>query len=263
MPDRAVLPLVDVEAASFRARPIETPFNRVERARAARKGVQGGRSGGGHCIGSAYSAASGKIHLVDSVVARIAQGRDLKSPLDESDLRYQKIAGRARRNIVFVVDTSESMLAAERLAQVKGCVASLLEDAYVTRARVALVGYGGIRARLVLPFTSSAELAEQRIGGMRGGGTTPLMGALAIAAHLIEGLDGEPAEVILLSDGRYDRSGAQATRRLRAFGAFCRRKHAVIHLVDAGSGKKTARRRTALLASLLQADFRTLDDLRA
>ena len=248
----------------FQARSIETPFGRVERARAARKGAQGRRAGSGRCIGSTRNAAAGRIHLVDTVVARIASGRNWKDGLDEEDLRYQKVVGRTRRNMVFVVDTSGSMLADERLAQVKGCVSSLLEDAYVTRARVALVSYGGVRARLVLPFTSSAELAVQRIDGMRGGGSTPLIGALALAARLIAGLEDESAEVVLLSDGRYDRGGGntQASRRLRAFGAFCKRNHTAIHLVDASSGKKTARRRTELLANLLQADFRTLDDLR-
>lgn len=245
-------------------KPIEAPSDRVERARIARQGTKSRRTENGHCIGSMSGSASGKLHVVDSVVASLARGRGSDGVLDESDLRYQKIAGRARRNIVFVVDTSGSMLTEARLAQVKGCVVSLLEDAYVTRARVAVVGCGGAQARLVLPFTSSAELAAQRIDGMCGGGTTPLIGALGIAARLLGDLQGEPAEIVLLSDGRYNRGGgsARASRRLRAFGAFCKRNGAVIHLVDASSGSKTARRRTGLLASLLQADFRKLDDLR-
>lgn len=252
-----------MKTARFCARPIETPFNRVERARIARKGAKAGQvDSRGHCVGSTRNAASGKIHVVDSVVARIANRRGPKDALDKDDLRYWKIAGRAQRTLVFVVDTSGSMLTNERLAQVKGCVVSLLEDAYVSRARVALIGCGGTRARLVLPFTSSAELASQSIDKMKGGGATPLVGALGIAAHLIAGLDGAPAEVVLLSDGRYNRRGTQSTRQLRAFGAFCKRNRTAIHLVDAGSGGKTAKRRTMLLASLLQADFRTLEDLR-
>ena len=257
------LPLVEVQTAQFRAKPIDTAADRVERARIARSGMRNKRAERGHCIGSTRDSSSGEIHVVGSIVAQLEQGLDLERGLDEEFIRYRKIAGRGSRNVIFVVDTSGSMLSSERLALVKGCVVSLLQDAYVKRTRVAIVGFGGLGARLVLPFTSSPEMAARRIDGMKGGGGTPMLGALAIAARLVQGLDGEPAQVILLSDGRYDRGSYEAAaRRIRSFGLFCKRNHVPVHLVDAGSGRKTAKRRVALLADMLQADVRMLEELR-
>ena len=251
-----------MEPAAFSARPIEDARDRVERARIARKGVRSRKIANGHCIGATRDSSSGELHIVGSIIAQLEQGLDFGSGLDEGSVRYRKVAGRGRRNMLFVVDTSGSMLSDERLAQVKGCVISLLQDAYVRRTRVAIVGFGGARARLVLPFTSSPEMAARRIGIMKGGGGTPLVDALGIAAGLIDQLDGEPAEVVLLSDGRYNRGDASAERRLRAFGAFCKRNRVPVHLIDVGTGKKTSSRRVALLASKIKADLRTLDDLR-
>lgn len=258
------LPLVNVDAAPFRAKPIESALDRVERARVSRAGVRSKGVAQGHCIGSTSNPASGELHIVDTVVAHVEQGLPLQGGMSEEGLRYRKIAGRGRRNILFIVDTSGSMLPSDRLAQVKGCVISLLEDAYVKRTRVALVSCGGARARLALPFTSSPELAAKRIDAMLGGGGTPFVEALTIAAGLIDRLDGEPAEVVVLSDGRYNRSShASAQRRIRAFGAFCKRNRVPIHLVNAGAQKKTSAKRAAHMAEMLQADRRTLDDLRA
>lgn len=251
-----------MKAASFKARPIETANDRVERACIARKGVRNRHAASGHCIGSTLNPSSGKLHVVGTIVARLEQGQSPRDDLDETSLRYCKVAGRGSRNVVFIVDTSGSMLPSERLALVKGCVISLLQDAYVKRTRVALIGYGGAKARLLLPFTSSSELAARCIDDMKGGGSTPLLGALTIAASLVERLKGEPAEIILLSDGRYNRSKYGGTAmQIRSFGRFCKRRRVPIHLVDSGSGRKTSHRRVALLASMLGADLRTIESL--
>lgn len=234
----------------------------MERARLSRSGVRNKHAANGHCIGYTQDPSSGELHVVGSIVTQLQQGSTLETGLHEQNMRYRKVAGRGRRNVLFVIDTSGSTLAADRLALVKGCVISLLQDAYVKRTRVAIVGYGGAHARLVLPFTSSSEMAAKRIGAMPGGGGTPLVDALALAAGLIDRVDGEPVEIILLSDGRYNRNRASAERLIRSFGGFCKRKGIPVHLVDASSGGKTALKRIALLSGMLKADIRTLDDLR-
>ena len=202
--------------------------------------------------------------MVGSALTQMSQGEGLEGGIREENVRYRKIAGRGRRNILFLVDTSGSMLSSDRLAMVKGCVVSLLEDAYRARTRVAVVGFGGAKARLVLPFTQSPELAAQRIGSMKGGGTTPLVQALAIAAPLLESVEGQPVSVIVLSDGRYDRRPGVASERLiRDFGAFCHRHGVQLLLVDSGHGGKTARTRATRLARLLHAEYRQLESMRA
>lgn len=182
----------------------------------------------------------------------------------EEHVRYRKIAGRGRRNILFIVDTSGSMIGAGRLSLVKGCVVSLLSDAYVTRTRVAIVGYGGMRARLILPFTSSAEMAAHRIDEAKGGGSTPLFDAFRLAMGVIDGVKDERVEVVLLSDGGYDRSRKMSSEYvISGFGAFCQKRNTPIYFVDSGTGARTAQQRAKRLARMLHADYRRLDDMRA
>lgn len=237
--------------------------DRVERARISRTGMKNKGAVRGHCIGYTGNPSSGELHLTGSIVSHLELGLNFSKGFSPDGMRYRKIAGRGRRNLLFIIDTSGSMLSEQRLALVKGCVVSLLQDAYAKRTRVALVSYGGARARLVLPFTSSAEMAARRIDEMKGGGGTPLVEALVIAAQLIDQAQDEPIEIVLLSDGRYNRGGSYVSRRIRAFGDLCHRKRVPIRLIDAGGGKKTSQRRVRLLASLLHASCRPLDDLRA
>ena len=53
------------------------------------------------------------------------------------------------------------MAAAERMEATKGAIMSLLVDAYQRRDQVGLVVFQKEEARLVLPPTSSVELAKQ------------------------------------------------------------------------------------------------------
>lgn len=198
------------------------------------------------------------------MIAQLSAGAGLRDGVSEEHVRYSKIAGRARRNILFIVDTSGSMIASGRLSLVKGCVVSLLTDAYVTRTRVAIIGYGGVRARLMLPFTSSAELAAQRIDEAKGGGATPLLDALSLAMRVMDGMRGEPVEIVLLSDGGFDRSRhVQSKTVIRGFGEFCGKRGAPIFFVDSGNSRRTAQQRAKRLASELGADYHCLEDLRA
>ena len=69
---------------------------------------------------------------------------------------------RAANLVLFVVDASWSMAAAERMEATKGAIISLLHDAYQRRDQVGLVVFQREEARVVLPPTSSVELAQQR-----------------------------------------------------------------------------------------------------
>lgn len=259
-----MLPLSDVKTERFDAKPIESSQSRVDRAVFARRGVKNKHAEKGHCVGYTQDPASGQVNVVGSVIAQLSAGAGLQEGVSEEHVRYSKIAGRARRNILFIVDTSGSMIASGRLALVKGCVVSLLSDAYVTRTRVAIIGYGGMRAHLMLPFTSSAELAAQRIDEAKGGGSTPLLDALSLAMRVIDSMKGEPVEVVLLSDGGFDRSRyVRPGSVVRGFGEFCDKRGVSIFFVDSGNGGRTAQQRAKRLAHTIGTDYHRLDDLRA
>jgi magnesium chelatase subunit D len=112
---------------------------------------------------------------------------------------------RANNLILFVVDASWSMAAAERMEATKGAIMSLLMDAYQRRDQVGLVVFQKDRARLVLPPTSSVDLAHRALRDIPVGGKTPLSSGLLLAYRICEGARRRDAEVrpliILLTDG--------------------------------------------------------------
>jgi magnesium chelatase subunit D len=143
--------------------------------------------------------------------------------LRREDLRENVREGREGNLVLFVVDASGSMAARRRMSAVKGAVLSLLDDAYQRRDKVALVSFRGEEARVLLPPTSSVELATSRLAGLPTGGRTPLAAGLERAAEVLERERLRERErrplLVLLTDGRATtgpdpRGAASRLRRL-------------------------------------------------
>lgn len=99
----------------------------------------------------------------------------------------RKVRVRKTANLVlFAVDASWSMAAAERMEATKGAIMSLLVDAYQKRDRVAMVSFQRDRATLVLPPTSSVEMAKSALRDIPVGGKTPLSAGLVLAFEVIQ-----------------------------------------------------------------------------
>ncbi len=145
------------------------------------------------------------------------------------DLREKVLSRTSGVSLLFAVDASGSMGADEVMARAKGIVLSLLVDAYQKRDRVGLLAFRATEARLVMPFTSSVELAQRRLRSLPTGGKSPLALALAksLEIHTRERTrnPGATPFLILLTDGRANISMAggdpfeealACARRLRA-----------------------------------------------
>ncbi len=105
--------------------------------------------------------------------------------IEKQDLRAKVRVRRAANLILFVVDASWSMAAAERMIATKGAIMSLLVDAYQKRDRVGLVVFQKEEARTVLPPTSSVELAQKALRDVPVGGKTPLSAGLLLAHQIL------------------------------------------------------------------------------
>ncbi|MCX7826195.1 MAG: VWA domain-containing protein, partial [Verrucomicrobiae bacterium] len=109
--------------------------------------------------------------------------------------------------IAFVVDSSESMGAdaVARMRAAKGAVLALLRKAYQGRHQVALVAFGGEKARVVLPPTSSISRAQRCLEQLPTGGATPMADGLFQAWQLIRlqrhKQPGIKPILVLISDG--------------------------------------------------------------
>jgi magnesium chelatase subunit D len=122
------------------------------------------------------------------------------------DLRWQVREGREGNLVLFVVDASGSMAARQRMTATKGAVLSLLLDAYQRRDKVGLVSFRGSGATVLLPPTSSVELAARRLTALPTGGRTPLDAGLArartvLAAEAVRDPRRRPL-LVVITDGR-------------------------------------------------------------
>ncbi|MGL4305677.1 MAG: vWA domain-containing protein, partial [Mycobacteriaceae bacterium] len=131
------------------------------------------------------------IHLMGTVVSAAIHQQERgrvagKVLLRAEDLRLSIREGREGNLIIFVVDTSGSMAARDRLASVTGAVISLLQDAYQRRDKVAVITMRGDRAELVLPPTRSVEIAVRRLEQLQVGGKTPLAQGFIKAKEVVE-----------------------------------------------------------------------------
>ena len=89
------------------------------------------------------------------------------------DFHVGRFKQRGRTTTIFAVDASGSS-ALHRLAEAKGAVELLLADCYVRRDSVAVVGFRGRAAELLLPPTRSLVRAKRSLAELPGGGGTPL-----------------------------------------------------------------------------------------
>jgi magnesium chelatase subunit D len=158
--------------------------------------------------------------------------RPSKIEVRASDFRVARVQERAETTTIFAVDASGSS-ALNRLAEAKGAVELLLADCYVRRDKVAVIGFRGRSAQVLLAPTRSLVRAKRGLSGLPGGGGTPLAAGISAAAELADTIrrrGGTPV-IVVLTDGRgnvaldgtggrarADTDARQSARRLRASG---------------------------------------------
>ncbi len=122
------------------------------------------------------------------------------------ELLQKRRIGKTATACLFVVDASGSMGVEQRMEAAKGAVFSLLEESYQNRDRVGLIAFRGEKADLILPLTSSIDLAFARLSELPTGGKTPLIAGLQKAlTTLLHEKRKYPSLIpimILITDGR-------------------------------------------------------------
>jgi magnesium chelatase subunit D len=131
------------------------------------------------------------------------QSQDSRIRVTADDLRYKQFKQKAGMLIIFAVDASGSM-ALNRIHLAKGALIRLLQQAYVHRDKVALIGFRSDRAEVLLPPTRSVELARRAVDSLAVGGGTPLASGIEAALQLARrtrntGL--RQAMLVLFTDG--------------------------------------------------------------
>jgi Mg-chelatase subunit ChlD len=171
----------------FHARRVESPMDRLTRRAAGKRSTtRTSRKRGRYIQARPANGDLGDIALDATIRQAALQQVERESELGTftilpQDVQKKVRVRRAANLILFVVDASWSMAGAQRMEATKGAIMSLLVDAYQKRDHVGLVVFQKEEARLVLPFTSSVELAQAALRHLPVGGKTPLSAGLMLA----------------------------------------------------------------------------------
>ena len=181
---------------SFQVKPLNLDaLDRRARASHGRRTVSRVRDHRGRYVGATLPEGKVTDLAVDATVRAASPFQVRRAPYTDGslalnvepwDLRQKVRESRVGNLVVFLVDSSGSMGAQQRMVAAKGAVISLLMDAYQRRDRVAMIAFRGTQSEVVLPPTGSPKLAQQRLDNLPTGGRTPLAQALADAQRLIK-----------------------------------------------------------------------------
>jgi magnesium chelatase subunit D len=213
-------------------------------ARGLGSGPEGRRSGsrGPHGRPVASAATAHRPELLPTLRAAVLARRFVPGApftVTAADLRASLRRGREANLIVLLLDTSGSMAARRRSAAVTTAALSLLEDAYRRRDRVALLTFRDTGATVVVPPTSSVELAARRLRDLPVGGRTPLAAGLEAVRQLVRRERWrDPARrpiVVAVTDGRAT-GGRDGVAQAKRAAAALARTGATAIVVDAEEG---------------------------
>jgi magnesium chelatase subunit D len=210
-------------------------------ARGLGSGPEGRRSGsrGPHGRPVASVRTAHRPELLPTLRAAVLARPGAPFAVTATDLRASLRRGREANLIVLLLDTSGSMAARRRSAAVTTAALSLLNDAYRRRDRVALLTFRDTGATVVVPPTSSVELAARRLRDLPVGGRTPLAAGLEAVRQLVRRERWrDPARrpiVVAVTDGRATGGRDGVAQAKRAAAALARTGAAAI-VVDAEEG---------------------------
>jgi Mg-chelatase subunit ChlD len=195
----------------FQVRKLPATSERLSRTASGRRSYTISKKKRGRYVRARDAQGSYDDIAFDATVRQAAPHQREREPSDtavtirDEDLQRKVRVHKTGNLVVFVVDASWSMAAAERMQATKGAIMSLLVDAYQKRDRVAMVSFQKDRAFLVLPPTSSVEMAKKALQRIPVGGKTPLSAGLLLSFKVIERELNQNPDIsplmILLTDG--------------------------------------------------------------
>lgn len=176
---------------------------------------------------------------------QIEREGDMAINVRPEDIHTKVRTRKVGASIVFCVDASGSMGAADRMSAAKSAILELLVDAYQRRDRVGLVSFRGNEAEVVLAPTASGELANLKLRSLPTGGATPLAAGLLRSLELLEVERRRSSDVVpwivLVTDGRANvgLDGGLGSEDARAIAARVRSSGINMVVIDTGTGPRT------------------------
>jgi len=196
---------------SFKPRSLATDLDRISRSAAGRRSYTITTRKRGRYIYARPAVGRYDDLALDATVRQAAPRQAGRSHTETAinigyqDLQRKVRVRKAANLVVFAVDASWSMAAAERMEATKGAIMSLLKDAYQKRDLVCMISFQRDRANLILPPTSNVEMVKRALRDLPVGGKTPLSAGLLLSYQIIERERRRNQEImpllLLLTDG--------------------------------------------------------------
>ena len=181
----------------FAPRPMETPAVQMRQGQDLARGTSAASSmSPGPSVGNRRTETPAELDLRATLNHALLETGSIQPR--PSDLHEQVRKPKAGTRYLFVIDSSGSHAAQERMRLVKGAAAGLLARSFKKDDDVAMIVFRGVSAQVVLEPTRTMADATTALEYLPTGGRTPLAHALDLARSYIT----PSTLLILLTDGR-------------------------------------------------------------
>ncbi|HTP67230.1 MAG TPA: VWA domain-containing protein [Geobacteraceae bacterium] len=260
---------------SFKVRRISFRKDRMMRHASGRRTKTRVKGRGGRYVKSVLTAPDPDIALDATLRASAPyqklRGREDRMLIEQDDLRFRQRERKMGHLVLFVVDGSGSMGAKQRMVETKGAIQSLLLDCYQKRDKVAMIVFRKDHAEIVLPPTSSVELAAKCLSVLPVGGKTPLAAGLLETHSLMKKVLLRTPErrvvVVLITDGRGNHSLSDTSSKdevTQLARLLVEQPGCDFIVIDTENKRNFLKTDKAIeLAELLKADYYTIETLQA
>jgi magnesium chelatase subunit D len=150
----------------------------------------------GPVIGTRRNEEPKELDVRPSILNAVIQtGTTQLAPEHLHEKRREPLGG---SRYLFVVDSSGSHAAGQRMSIVKGAAVGLIEKSVHRRDEVAVISFRGVSSEVLVEPTRDTEVVAAALEYLPTGGRTPLAHALDRAKEFVD----ERTFLILLTDGR-------------------------------------------------------------
>ncbi len=182
----------------FSSRPMETPAIQQTHSTEAMRGATVSDSGSatGSIVGNRRTGNPGELDVRASISHAVLERGQVQPQV--SDLHERVRKPKTGTRYLFVIDSSGSHAAQERMRLVKGAAVGLLARSFKRDDEVAMIVFRGTEAQVLLEPTRIMDEAITALEYLPTGGRTPLAHALHLARSYVT----PSTLLILLTDGR-------------------------------------------------------------
>jgi magnesium chelatase subunit D len=117
---------------------------------------------------------------------------------DKAELKLRSNISKATMHIIFLIDSSGSMVKDQQIAYIKGLIQETVAHYKGKRITYAAVALSNGDAQLLSPFTLDTDLLIQTIAALKSGGKTNMKAGFSIVHQLIK----TTAHLYIFTDGK-------------------------------------------------------------